>query len=54
MEDFSEVNFLVGINGSGKSRVLNTIGQKYLKRNENVIAISNTVLISLMQEVTKN
>ncbi|WP_312326054.1 AAA family ATPase [Acinetobacter sp.] len=43
MEDFSEVNFLVGINGSGKSRVLNTIGQKYLKRNENVIAISNTV-----------
>lgn len=43
MEDFSEVNFLVGVNGSGKSRLLNTIGQRYLKRNKNVIAISNTV-----------
>lgn len=43
MEDFSEVNFLVGVNGSGKSRLLNTIGQRYVKRNKNVIAISNTV-----------
>lgn len=43
MEDFSEVNFLVGVNGSGKSRLLNTIGQKYLKKNDHVIAISNTV-----------
>lgn len=43
MEDFSEVNFLVGVNGSGKSRLLNTIGQNYIKRNDHVIAISNTV-----------
>ncbi|RPE30292.1 putative AbiEii toxin of type IV toxin-antitoxin system [Acinetobacter sp. BIGb0102] len=43
MEDFSEVNFLVGVNGSGKSRLLNTIGQQYLNENDHVIAISNTV-----------
>lgn len=49
MNDFSEVNFLVGINGSGKSRTLNSLGQRYLKRNTNVIAISNTVFDKFSQ-----
>lgn len=43
MEEYSQVNFLVGVNGSGKSRFLNSIGQRYLRRNSNVLAISNTV-----------
>lgn len=43
MEDYSKVNFLVGVNGSGKSRLLNSIGQKYLRQNRSVLAISNTV-----------
>lgn len=42
-DNYSDVNFLVGVNGSGKSRLLNTIGQNHLKRNDHVIAISNTV-----------
>lgn len=43
MEEYSQVNFLVGINGSGKSQFLNSLGQKYLRKNSNVLAISNTV-----------
>lgn len=43
MEKYSQVNFLVGINGCGKSQLLNSIGQTYLRKNSNVLAISNTV-----------
>lgn len=50
MEDFLEVNFLVGVNGSGKSRVLNSIGQRYLRGNTNVLAISNTVFDKFSQK----
>ncbi len=50
MDDFSKVNFLVGVNGSGKSRVLNSIGQRYLRVNTNVLAISNTVFDKFSQK----
>jgi hypothetical protein len=49
MEEYSQVNFLVGINGSGKSRFLNSLGKKYLRRNNNVLAISNTVFDKFSQ-----
>lgn len=49
MDKFSEVNILVGMNGSGKSRFLNSIGQKYLGKHTNILAISNTVFDKLNQ-----
>lgn len=50
MEGYSQVNFLVGVNGSGKSQVLNSIGQKYLRQNRSVLAISNTVFDKFSQK----
>lgn len=38
-----DVNILVGINGSGKSRYLNELSKNYLNRGMNVIAIANTI-----------
>ena len=50
MEEYSKVNFLVGVNGSGKSRLLNSIGQTYLRQNRSVLAISNTVFDKFHQK----
>ena len=43
MGQYENINFLVGINGSGKSRYLNKIAKKYNNYEHNVLAISNTV-----------
>ncbi|WP_180110682.1 MULTISPECIES: AAA family ATPase [unclassified Acinetobacter] len=50
MTEYTKVNFLVGVNGSGKSRLLNSIGQKYLRQNKSVLAISNTVFDKFHQK----
>lgn len=50
MTEYSHVNFFVGVNGSGKSRLLNSIGQKYLGQNRSVLAISNTVFDKFNQK----
>lgn len=41
--DFKDINFFVGVNGSGKSRYLNSVAKLYNNFNDNVLAISNTV-----------
>lgn len=43
MDQYENINFLVGVNGSGKSRYLNKISKKYNNYKYNVLAISNTV-----------
>ncbi len=43
MGQYESINFLVGVNGSGKSRYLNKIAKKYNNYEHNVLAISNTV-----------
>ena len=43
MEEYENINFLVGVNGSGKSRYLNKVAKKYNNYQYNVLAISNTV-----------
>ena len=40
---YENINFLVGVNGSGKSRYLNKIAKNYNDYRYNVLAISNTV-----------
>lgn len=40
---YEDINFLVGVNGSGKSRYLNKIAKIYNNYQYNVLAISNTV-----------
>lgn len=43
-DNYSDVNFLVGVNGSGKSRYLKEIARQYsYSENYNVVAISNTI-----------
>ncbi|MDC5072602.1 hypothetical protein NRA08_16075, partial [Acinetobacter baumannii] len=43
-DNYSDVNFLVGVNGSGKSRYLKEIARQYsYSKNYNVVAISNTI-----------
>lgn len=42
-DQFENINFLVGVNGSGKSRYLNRIAKQYNNYQYNVLAISNTV-----------
>ena len=43
IQEYGDINFLVGVNGSGKSRYLNKIAKKYKDYRYNVLAISNTV-----------
>lgn len=40
---YENINFLVGVNGSGKSRYLNKIAKEHNNYRYNVLAISNTV-----------
>lgn len=43
MQDFKDINFFVGVNGSGKSQYLNKLAKDHSSYHHNVIAISNTV-----------
>lgn len=43
MQNFAEINFLVGVNGAGKSRYLNKIAEYYNSQDCNILEISNTV-----------
>ena len=43
MENFEKLNFIVGVNGSGKSRYLNRLAEFFDSRDNNVLEISNTV-----------
>jgi len=38
-----DVNIIVGENGSGKSMLLNSVSEFFTDRNQNVIAIANTI-----------
>lgn len=42
-KNFEDINFLVGINGSGKSRCLNRLAEIFNSKDYNILEISNTV-----------
>lgn len=52
-EKYESINFLVGVNGSGKSRYLNKIAKKYNSYKYNVLAISNTVFDKIDSKYSK-
>ncbi|MBQ1495477.1 MAG: hypothetical protein IIZ37_11680, partial [Acinetobacter sp.] len=52
-EQYESINFLVGVNGSGKSRYLNKIAKKFNSYQYNVLAISNTVFDKIDSKYSK-
>lgn len=51
--EFKDINFFVGVNGSGKSRYLNVVAKNYNKFEYNVLAISNTVFDKINPQYCK-
>lgn len=49
-----DINFLVGINGSGKSTYLNDLAEYHIKKGKNVICIANTIYDKFSIRNTKN
>lgn len=51
--EYENINFLVGVNGSGKSRYLNKIAKEHNNYQYNVLGISNTVFDKIKNDNCK-